>query len=94
MRIGDDEDGDCHYLGVQKVNAIWRICIGVVSNNCDYEQVKWTPVGNSPIEERIQYFSYIQDLYAEIVKSNEEVVSRLRGAVGDVDASLRFLGLN
>jgi hypothetical protein len=93
--MGHDEDGDSFFLGVQKINGKWRICTGMIPHNApdDAEVHKWIPVGDSPIQERIFYFSRIQDLYAEVVRSNEEVVAKLRAAVLNADDSLRSLGL-
>ena len=95
IRIGQDEDGDSHYIGIQKFSGIWRISAGSIPSEAsnDADVTNWTPIGFRPIQDRVYYFSHIPKLYAEVVKSNQEVVADLRVAVGAVDDTLRSLGL-
>ena len=90
---GQGEWGGQRLLGVEKVKGKWRICHGDLYDNGPLD-VSWMPMAECGIELRIEMLEYVGELFAVMVKSNEEYIAEIEQAVALSDEVLANLGLS
>lgn len=91
-----DEDGYgqpvAEYLiGLQKRRGEWRICYGEFWYANPTGEADWTPITEAGIEVRVKLLNHVTELFATLVKSNEEFVPELEQAVAMSHAVLEEL---
>ncbi|TXH16359.1 MAG: hypothetical protein E6R03_05600 [Hyphomicrobiaceae bacterium] len=88
-----DDDSGSYSIGLQKFSGKWRICIGYFHYSDPEQSTNWSLMTDAPIEDRVHCLQYLKNLYEALVKTNEELVPKLRKAAEDAEEVLRKLGI-
>ena len=83
-KIYDDSPGmkevGEYYLGIVKVKGKWRICHGDMEHRNAHMGIDWTPISDSPNSIRIEMLDKVDELFTQLVKSNEDQLTRIQTA--------------
>ena len=80
-------------IGIQKRRGEWRICYGISHYNNPNQETDWTAIPECSTELRVELLDHVKDLFAELVKTNEEFIPELEQAVAKSHNVLEELGL-